>query len=241
MKKIIIANWKENPTTQKEAKELFNSVKSAVKAIKNVEVVTCPPFLYLPLLKGLTLGAQNVFYKDKGAFTGEISPLQLHDLKIAYVILGHSERRKYFGETNELINKKIKSSLEAKLKPIFCVGENEGENKPEILEKQITEGLKEVPAKDLKNMVVAYEPVWAIGTGKNCSTEETLTSVLFIRKLIEKLYNRQLADEIKILYGGSVNSKNSASYIKDGGANGLLVGGASLDAGEFTNIIKSVK
>ncbi len=240
MKTLIAANWKLNPSTEKEAKKLFGAVKRGVKNVKNTEVVICPPFVYLPLFKGLTLGAQNVFYKEKGAFTGEISPLMFKDLKVKYVIVGHSEVRKYLNETNEIINKKIKAVLAVKLNPILCVGENENENKSEILEKQIREGLKTISSKDAKNIVIAYEPVWAIGTGKNCSSEETMSSILFIKSIITKLYNRGLSDKIKILYGGSVTSKNSDSYIKEAGANGLLVGGASLDPEEFVRIVKSV-
>lgn len=237
-KYIIAANWKMNPSTGKEAKKLFESVKNKAKGLKNVEVVICPPFVYLPLLKGLSLGAQNIFYKEKGAFTGEISPLMLKDLGVKYVIVGHSERRQYLNETNEVINKKIKQALVAGLKLIFCIGEQEGENKIEVLEKQISEGLKGVSASKVKNIVIAYEPVWAIGTGRNCSTEETTKSILFIRKVIAKLYSKELAQNIKILYGGSVDSKNSASYIKDAFSNGLLVGGASLNTEEFIDIVK---
>jgi triosephosphate isomerase len=239
MKTLIVANWKCNPTSFKEAKKLFDAVKKSAKS-KNAEVVICPPFLYLPLLKGLTLGAQNVFWEQIGAFTGEISASMLKDLKVEYVIVGHSERRKYFNESDVIVNKKIKQGLLAKLQIILCVGENMGENTSVVLEKQITEGLKDLTRAELKHMVIAYEPVWAIGTGNNCSVDQTLSSVLLIRKIISNLYNRELADAIKILYGGSVNSSNCTSYIKDAGVNGLLVGGASLDVEEFVKIVKSV-
>ena len=198
------------------------------------------------MLKGLPLGAQNIFWEEKGAFTGEICAAQLKDLKIKYVIIGHSERRKYFGETNEQINKKIKKALDRDINPIFCIGEtleeNRAEKKSEVLERQITEGLHGVSKFEIQNskLVIAYEPVWAIGTGQNCSVDETLKSMLLIRKIISNRYNRELADDMKMLYGGSVNSKNSAEYIKGGGVSGLLVGGASLDAQEFISIIKSI-
>jgi len=240
MKTLIIANWKLNPSTQKEAKKLFELVKNGIKKAKNVEVIICPPFVYLALLKGLTLGAQNVFYKEKGAFTGEVSPLMLKDLGVKYVIIGHLEARKYFNETDEIINKKIKSVLLVRLKPIFCVGENEREEKQNTLEKQITEGLKNISINQAKNIIIAYEPVFAIGTGRNCSIDETMNSILFIKKIISNLYNRELANKIKILYGGSVNSKNSGLYLREAGINGLLVGGASLDANDFIKIVKSV-
>lgn len=253
MKSLMVANWKMNPATQKEAKALFNAVKAAfAKASasqRKSEVVICPPFVYLALLKGptlslskgLSLGAQNIFWEDKGAFTGEISASQLKDLKIEYVIIGHSERRKYFHETDEVINKKLKKALDANLTPIFCIGENEGEDKSMVLEKQITDGLKGLSREQAKALVIAYEPVWAIGTGNNCSVDQTLSSVLLIRKLITNLYSREIADNMRILYGGSVNSKNSGSYIKEARVNGLLVGGASLDAHEFLEIVKSAE
>src|SRR3989344_8250689 len=186
MNKLIVGNWKCNPTTLKEAKKLFDAVKKFHP--KNVEVVICPPFVYLSQLKGLTLGAQNVFYQEKGAFTGEVSPAMLKDFKIPYVIIGHSERRKYFGETDELVSKKIKASVQAGLKVIFCVGENEGDEKQMVVEKQVTEGLKNISSKEMKQVTIAYEPVWAIGTGKNCSVDETLKSVLLIKKNILNLY-----------------------------------------------------
>ncbi len=243
MKALIIANWKCNPTTQKEAKEIFDAVKKGARTVKDAEIVICPPFLYLPLLKGLTLGAQNIFWEDKGAFTGEISGVMLKDFKVEYVIIGHSERRKYFNETDQVINKKLKIAISANLKPIFCVGETleemQGEKKSEVLERQITEGLKNISRENVKNIIIAYEPVWAIGTGQNCSVDQTMSSILLIRKIIFKLYNRELADNIKIIYGGSVNSKNSGEYIKNAGVNGLLVGGASLNAEEFIKIVKS--
>lgn len=245
MKNIIVANWKMNPVNQKEALALFNSVQDGVKDIDSVKVVICPPFIYVSSFKfqdsSLSLGAQNVFYKESGAFTGEISPLMLKNSKVDYVIVGHSERRKYFNETNELINQKIKASLTAGLKVIFCIGENEGEEKLEVLVKQITEGLSGVEEKDLENISVAYEPVWAIGTGKNCGIKETADAVASIRKIIEKLYSKNTADNLAVLYGGSVKSENSGEYVKNGGVNGLLVGGASLSAEEFIKIVKSAE
>ena len=245
MKNLIVANWKLNPTTQKEAKSLFEKIKKGVSRIKNAEVIICPPFVYLPLFKGLTLGAQNCFFGEKGAFTGEISASILKDLKIEYVIIGHSERREYFGETDEVVNKKIKKVLQTGLKVIFCIGETAEERdagkKTEVLERQLREGLKGITKEEIKKIVVAYEPVWAIGTGNNCSVDETMSSVLFIRKVISTIYNRGIADNTRILYGGSVKSDNSGSYIKNAGANGLLVGGASLNAEEFNKIVKSAE
>lgn len=242
MKPLIAANWKMNPVNQKEAKILFELVKKGVKSQKGVEVVICPPFSYL-LLKGLVLGAQNCSQEEKGAYTGETSPLMLKDLGIDYVILGHSERRKYFEETDEEINKKIKRAISVGLKVIFCIGENLEQNqvgqKAQILKTQIEKGLDKVTKEEMKSISIAYEPVWAIGTGKNCSVDETMKSVIFIKQTINNLYNREVADKVRILYGGSVNSENSKSYIKEAGAGGLLVGGASLKAEEFVKIVKS--
>ena len=243
MKPLIIANWKMNPTSQKEAETLFEAIKKGVKSVKNTEVVICPPFIYLTVLSGLALGAQDVFYKEKGAFTGEVSVSMLKDLGVEYMIVGHSERRKYFNETNEIINKKIKESLVSKLKVILCVGETEDqkETKSQVLESQITKALEGVSNVNgqLSNVAIAYEPVWAIGTGNNCSVDEAQKSILFIRKIIANLYKREIADHLRILYGGSVKAENSGAYIKEGNANGLLVGGASLIAKEFIAIVKS--
>ena len=234
MKPLIVANWKCNPVSKKEAEDIFKGIKKGAKKT-SVEVVICAPFVYLPLLKGLTIGAQNVFYEDKGTYTGEISGSMLRDLGVEYVIIGHSERRKYFGETDEVINKKIKKALELGLKVIFCIGETAQERaagrKNEVLERQIKKGLEGVDS--FENINIAYEPVWAIGTGDNCSVKETRESVDFIRKFVKP--------DTRILYGGSVKSNNSADYIKKAGANGLLVGGASLDAEEFVKIIRSAE
>ena len=232
MENLIVGNWKLNPITKKEAEDLFEGIKKEIKGVK-AEVVICPPFAWLSALKGLTIGAQNCFWEEKGAFTGEISPAMLKDLGVEYVIIGHSERRKYFGETDEVVNKKIKAALSAGLKIIFCIGEtveerNAGKTE-EVLKRQTQEGLKDIV--DIDNINVAYEPVWAIGTGNNCSVEETKISIEFIRKFVKP--------ETRIIYGGSVKSDNSEAYIKEAGANGLLVGGASLNAEEFVKIVKS--
>lgn len=242
MKNLIVANWKMNPSTLSEAKKILNSIKKV--KIKNTEVVICPPYIYLSELKGITLGAQNAFYEDVGAFTGEISGTMLKNLGVEYVILGHSERRQIIGETDNLINKKIKKCLEQGLKVIFCIGETrtewEAHQKPEVLENQVTLGLAGITKEEMKSVVIAYEPVWAIGTGNNCSVDEAMTSIMFIKKVITELYNRELGNNTRIIYGGSVKSSNSADYIKNSGASGLLVGGASLDAEEFIEILKSI-
>jgi triosephosphate isomerase len=237
MKNLIVANWKMNPTTQKEAKDIFDAIRDGSKGL-NAEVVVCPPAVYL-YASGfgegiIAMGAQNVFYEDKGAFTGEISPAMFKDLGVEYVIIGHSERRKLFGETNEDINKKIKKSLEVGLKVIFCIGETAEENidarRDETLSRQIKQGLAGID--NLENVNIAYEPVWAIGTGNNCGFDEAKGAIEFIRE------NSRVA---RILYGGSVKSENSGEYIKNALANGLLVGGASLKPEEFIKIVKSAE
>lgn len=238
MKNLIAANWKMNPVSKKEAEYIFKGIKKGIKSAK-AEVVICPPAIFLSELKGLTLSAQNIYFEDKGAFTGEISAAMLKDLGVEYVIIGHSERRKYFGETDESVNKKIKKALETGLKVIFCIGETSEDRgagkKNEVLERQLKVGLfgMENWKLEIENLAIAYEPVWAIGTGNNCSVEETKESVNFIRKFIKP--------ETRILYGGSVKSENSGAYIKEAGANGLLVGGASLNAEEFVKIVKSAE
>jgi len=243
-KYIIVANWKMNPPNYKEAEDLIKKVLISIKKLSGVDVVFCPPFIWLTDFShknksSAYFGAQDVFYENEGAFTGEISPLMLKNSKVDYVILGHSERR-IIGETDEIINKKVKAVLKVGLKTILCVGEKEGQEKSQILEEQIMSGLKNVSSNSvINNVILAYEPVWAIGTGKNCSVDETMSSVLLIRNIIRKLYNRGVADKIKILYGGSVTFNNSSSYLKDSGVNGLLVGGASLNSEDFIKIIKS--
>ena len=242
MKNLIVANWKMNPNSQKEAKEIFDAIRDGTKGLEP-EVVVCPPFVYLALLKGLQLGAQNLFWAEKGAFTGEISALMIKDLGAEYVILGHSERRKYFGETDEIINKKIKTAINVELEQIFCVGETEEQRnnneEEKTVEKQIREGLKDVS--DVAGMVIAYEPVWAIGTGKACGVEDAKKMKEFIKKVILDIYGENVLEKVRILYGGSVKSENSGVYIKEAGYNGLLVGGASLNAEEFVKIVKSAE
>ncbi len=246
MKPLIVANWKMNPTTLKGAKLLFNSIKRGVKNVKNVKVVICPPFVYLPLLGGgLALGAQNVFWENKGVFTGEISPTMLKDLGCQYVIIGHSERRRYFGEIDEVINKKIKAAISAGLNPILCVGETAEErekgNTGKALKRQLVSALKNVSSSRLRvsGLVIAYEPIWAIGSGKPCSPDEAMGAGIFLRKCLAGLYGRGVSEKISIIYGGSVSAKNAASYITQACLQGLLVGGASLEPKEFVKIVKA--
>lgn len=248
MKPLIIANWKMNPLTVAETKRLFNLVQRRINNIRGLEIVICPSFPFLLALKpyrhkAIKLGAQDCFWEKEGPFTGEVSPLMLKNLGCQYVILGHSERRRYLKETDEMINKKIKAALGLKLKPIFCIGETENErNKGKtknILKFQISKGLKGFSRKEIKNIIIAYEPVWAIGTGKPCEPQDAQKMSFFIRKTIAKIYGPNISQHIRIIYGGSVNSKNALSYVKKASFLGLLIGGASLKAGEFIKIIKS--
>jgi len=217
MKPIIVANWKMNPAILMEAKKLFNSVGRGIRNIKKVEVVICPPFIYILHLGhvkyNLRLGSQDAFWETKGAYTGEISSQMLKDLGVEYVILGHSERRRYFKESDEIINKKIKAVIVCGLKPILCIANLT----------QLRKSLRGISEK----VIIAYEPVFAIGTGKPCSIGQA-------KKMRNKIKYPQ------VLYGGSVNSQNAADYIKKAGFKGLLVGGASLNPKEFVKIIKSV-
>jgi len=222
MKKLIVANWKMNPASLIGARKLFNSVKKT-------KAVICPPLVYLTEFNYKPLGAQNCHWQESGPYTGEVSPKMLKNLGVEYVIIGHSERRNYFKETDEMINKKVKAALKAGLKPILCIGEKKGENSEKVISNQLKQDLKGISRKDLPKAIIAYEPVWAIGTGDFCPADTAEKTRDFIRG---KLNN-------KVLYGGSVNSKIANDYIKVG-FDGLLVGGASLDAQEFIKIVKNV-
>jgi len=259
---LIIANWKCNPTTLREAEHLFSAVEKEVGKVKEAELVFCPPFIYLHSLIGAAsgglpskdgpavFGAQDCFWEEKGAYTGEVSPLMLKNLGCQYVIVGHSERRKNFSETDEMVNKKLKAALGARLKPILCLGEEtrettnaEGRPLSEmslVVGDQLEKNLAEISSSRIRDVVIAYEPIWAIGTGNPCSPNDAMKAALFIRKTLAKLYDRLIAEKARVLYGGSVNSQNAASYVKGADMNGLLVGGASLNATEFVKIVQSV-
>lgn len=244
-KKLIIANWKMN-TNYKEALDLVKSLSSQAKNF-SASVVLCPPAIWLTeiakIIKKhdsiLKLGAQNIYFKEKGAYTGEISVEMIKDF-CQYVILGHSERRMYFKETDKEINQKIKLALKNNIKPILCVGEFEQNNSAdqENLFTQISQGLEGISAKEMEKVAIAYEPVWAIGTGNNATSEYANQTIGGLRDRLAVIYNRDTANKVKILYGGSVNSINFSGYLKSEGINGLLVGGASLKADEFVKICK---
>ncbi len=245
---IIIANWKMNPNSTKDVKALFESVAQEARHLKNVEIVICPPACFLPLFGGqrsVKLGGQNLFWELQGAYTGEISGKMLKDLNCDYVILGHSERRQYAGETDEIVSSKLKMALKCGLTPILCVGEKAGDEMSEVVAAQIKNCLSGVAKSQLEKIIITYEPVWAIssgilGTGDPCLPDRALSAGLFIKKILTELYGRFLAEKVKIIYGGSVDSGNAVSYIKEAQMQGALVGGASLEAEEFVKIGEAV-
>ncbi|MGE5498390.1 MAG: triose-phosphate isomerase [Syntrophothermus sp.] len=247
-RKVIAGNWKmynDIPATV----SLISDLKKAINGSLGADVIICPPFTSLDTAKTLIkeseikLGAQNMYFEENGAYTGEISAGMLIAAGCEYVILGHSERRTIFKESDELINKKIRKALASGLKPIFCVGETLEEREKGITENiistQVTEGLKSVSAGEMKSVIVAYEPVWAIGTGKTATPEQAQEVHKFIRGLIEKLYNSETAANIIIQYGGSVKPENAATLLSQPDIDGALVGGACLKADSFSGIIKS--
>lgn len=243
---IIIANWKMNPLSAKDAKALFYAVSDGARKFKNIETIICPPFPFVSLFSGtrsVKLGAQDLFWELQGAYTGEVSGKMLKDVGCDYVIVGHSERRQYAGESDELINAKLKTALKCNLTPVLCIGERTGEEIGEILGRQLKECLKEISKSQITDIIIAYEPVWAISTSadvKVCLPDDALSAKLLIKKILTGLYGRFLADKVAIIYGGSVDSKNAADYIKESQTQGLLVGGASLEAEEFIKIVEAV-
>ncbi len=242
-KPIIAGNWKMN-TTLGEAKVLASRIRVAADNIKGVEKVLCPPFISLSavaeILKGSTIfqGAQNLFYQEKGAYTGEISPGMLSGL-CRYVIIGHSERRAYFHEDDLLINKKMKAALNVGLWPILCVGENLEERNSGVAEEVVVGQLRQ-DIKDVERdtMVLAYEPVWAIGTGKSATAAQAEEMSSILRNTLARIMGSEKAEKICILYGGSVTASNISDFIGQADIDGALVGGASLQDEDFTGIIK---
>ena len=240
---MIAGNWKMN-TTVSEAAELVRAMQDELDKIANVDKVICPPFVSLAavreLIKGssIKLGAQNLFFAEKGAYTGEISPLMVADL-CEFVIIGHSERRQYFNETGEIVNKKIVAALKVGLKPILCIGERLEENEAGRTEEVVTEQLgSSLTGIDYINgLIIAYEPVWAIGTGRAATGEQANETVSLIRRNIARLYSDEIAQDIRILYGGSVTAANTTEFMKQPEIDGALVGGASLKATEFLSIV----
>ncbi|HAV10324.1 MAG TPA: triose-phosphate isomerase [Dehalococcoidia bacterium] len=240
---LIAANWKMN-TTVAEAVSLVKAIKPEIDQLAGVDRVLCPPFVSLSAVAELTrgtsikLGAQNVYFESKGAYTGEISPIMLRDL-CDFVIIGHSERRQYFSETDEIVNKKLKAAIAAGLTPIFCVGEaldvRESNKTEAYISAQVRNGLAGISAN--AGIVVAYEPIWAIGTGKAATGDQADTTCKLIRETIAGLWDAATADAVRILYGGSVTPDNITEFISRSDIDGGLVGGASLKANDFITIV----
>lgn len=248
-KQIIAGNWKMH-TDLAEATILVEGIK-AVLAEGEVtrEVVVCPPFTGLSTVADLIedtdvrLGAQNMYFEPKGAFTGEVSPLMLTDVGCHYVILGHSERREYFGESDALINQKIKAAFQYDLIPILCVGESlaqrEANETQSFIDSQLTAGLEGLTAEQVSQMVIAYEPIWAIGTGKTATAEQAGEVCTAIRAKVAALFDKETAEALRIQYGGSVKGSNAKEILSQPDIDGALVGGASLKADDFMAIIKA--
>ncbi|NLM17651.1 MAG: triose-phosphate isomerase [Candidatus Riflebacteria bacterium] len=246
-KPMIAANWKMHKTI-KEAKAFMAEFLPKVAGMKHTDILICPPFPLIAAVNDsregtdILLGAQNMYFEEKGAFTGEVAPAMLKELGCDCVILGHSERRWVFGETNELINKKVKSALEHDLIPVLCVGEKleerEAEQTDQVLLHQLEKALEGVEESYIANIIIAYEPVWAIGTGKNATAEDAEKAISLIREYIHSKYGTDSSDKIRILYGGSVKPANIGEYMKLETVDGALVGGASLEPASFAALME---
>lgn len=249
-KPIIAGNWKMNKTA-KEAAEFIEAVKDQIPSSESVDSVVGAPALFLETIKRLSKGtelkvaAQNSYFEDEGAFTGEISPKALADLEVEYVIIGHSERREYFNESDEDINKKAKAILSHGMTPIICCGESleqrEAGETEEFISGQVTAALEGLTDEQISSLVVAYEPIWAIGTGKSSSAELANETCGVVRKTIAELTSNEIAEKVRIQYGGSVKPENIAEYMAEEHIDGALVGGASLEAESFLALLEAVK
>lgn len=245
-KKIIAGNWKMNMLPD-EAMNFINSITRCANETQD-EIILCVPYtdLFYSLLTAqstkVRIGAQNVHWEESGAYTGEISAAMLKCINVEYVIIGHSDRKKYFAETDEIINKKIKVSLKNNLKPIVCIGENleqkEEKITKQVIDTQIEKDLEGISKKQVEDIVIAYEPIWAIGTGKTATTKEISNTIKEIRNKIEDIYGKETSEKITILYGGSVKKENAKDIFKIQNVDGALIGGASLDIEEFKAIIE---
>lgn len=247
---IVAGNWKSNELFS-QADELINDIAEGLREFDNtdVDVIVCPPFPYLELVGDASedveffVGAQNVSKFDNGAFTGEVSAKMLQSMNIDYCIVGHSERRKYFNETNQDVAEKVNKLLEADINPIVCVGESleqrEAGTHFELIRSQVSEGLFHLDCEQIKRTVIAYEPVWAIGTGKTATKEQAQEVHAFIRAMLAEKYSDDVAQEVSILYGGSCNAKNARELFVQTDVDGGLIGGASLKAADFIEIARS--
>ncbi len=249
--KIVAGNWKMNKMFD-EADDLIHSLAEFIRntPLNNTAVILCPPFVYLELATDLAqdtdllVGAQNISNSESGAYTGEISAAMLDSMDVDYCIIGHSERRKYFNESNEMLAQKVNMALKYNISPIFCCGEllpeREAEKHFDVVKKQLNESVFHLTKSDFKNIVIAYEPVWAIGTGVNATSAQAQEMHSYIRNLIKEKYDSSIAENTSILYGGSCNPKNAAELFANPDVDGGLIGGASLDPDEFIKIIQSI-
>lgn len=247
-KPIIAGNWKMNKT-KSEAVEFLQAIKTAVPSAEKVDSVICSPHLYLDALvqeaagTDVSIGAQNMHFEESGAFTGETSPVALYDLGVNYVVLGHSERRELFGETDESVNKKTHAAFNNHLTPIVCVGETldqrEANKTNDVVTVQVKEGLKGLTNDQVKETVIAYEPIWAIGTGKTASSEDANETCGVIRKVVADVFGQDVADAVRIQYGGSVKPANIKELLGMSDIDGALVGGASLEAESYLQLVEA--
>lgn len=250
-RKLIAGNWKMNNGVA-ESVLLAERLKTlSEKSDEGVDVLICPPFTSLYAVKDvlktsdIKVGAQNMHFRESGAYTGEISPVMLKGMGIEYVIIGHSERRQYFNETDEDVNKKLKAALEHNIIPILCVGETlkerEGKKEKQIIKKQIFRAFENIESYDAEKVIVAYEPIWAIGTGVNATSMQANEMAVYCRSCISEIYSSSLSEKLTILYGGSVKADNAKELLSQSDIDGALVGGASLKAEEFYKIINYAK
>jgi len=249
---IIVGNWKMYKTSS-EAVTLVKELIDLVEDAKGVDAAVAPPFTALQSVAALLesgntrvgLGAQNMHWEDEGAYTGEVSPAMLKELNVKYVIIGHSERRAYFGETDEGVNKKVAAAIAHRLTPIMCVGETleerEEERTTEVVKRQIFGGLKDLKAQDVGQMVIAYEPIWAIGTGRSATAKDANDVIRHIRALVGSQFGQEVAKEVRIQYGGSVKPDNIGEFMAEPDIDGALVGGASLEAQSFAKIVQGAE
>jgi len=250
MKKIVVANWKMNPATVAEATDILDFLLSNIESesFRKINLIVCPPFIYIDKLSDIlsghdeiSLGAQDTFWEQEGAYTGEVSPLMLKNQGVRYVISGHSERRWIIGESDETINEETKAILQNELVPILAIGEKKrDENYKEFLINQIKVSLSGMSELDVAKIIFAYEPVWAIGTGENDDPENANETIRLIKKTINSFYPSLEINDIPVLYGGSVNSGNILDFINKEQINGVLIGGASVDKKEFTEIVRKI-
>lgn len=242
--KYVVANWKAYVTDSETAKELADAV-SRTKKRRDVAVVLCPPFLFVPALAGkrtsYALGAQDVFWKTSGPYTGEITADMLKKLGVTHVIVGHSERRHHLGETDDIVHQKLEAVLSLGLKAVLCVGEKERQDPraiPALVGEQVKKAFNGIAKQDAERVIVAYEPVWAIGTGMPDTPDDALSAALYIRKILADIYDTRTAGKVAVLYGGSVDVANVADFVSQDGVDGVLVGKASTIKKSFVDILK---